>query len=326
MLDPASTMIAAGKLGRSVANIKMRELQVFSAVLRTGATTRAGEILGLSQPAVSAAISGLEAELGFHLFDRVKGRLQPTIEAGYFYESVHRLIDEFNNLGQVAKDIREANVGHVRIAASHAFSQHLLPRVIARFRSLRPNVEIIVHTQSSHQVREGLHAQQFDIGIAELPVFHQSVEIEEIAFPCVCVMKDDCALAQLPFVTPNDMKDYPLILNSPDHMVTFQINKAFREAGVEPRTRIEAQLMGVACAIAQQGAGIAIVDQLTATHYTMHGIAIRQINPVIILNVAIITPKLRPRSIATKLFHDLLREEIFIAASDRHLEISTGIL
>lgn len=296
-----------------MANFKLRELQVFSAVLKTGATTRAGEILGLSQPAVSSAISGLESELGFPLFDRVKGRLLPTVEAGYFYESVRRLLDEFDNLGQIAKDIREANVGNVRIAASHAFSEHLLPKVIARFRKLRPNVEIVLQTQSSHHVREGLHSQQFDIGIAELPVFHPSVEIEEVSFPCVCVMMQDCELAKLSVVTPQDMKDYPLILNSPDHMVSLQINKAFREAGIEPSMPIEAMLMGVACSIAEQGAGIAVVDQLTAAHYAAHGVVSRPIEPKIALNVAVILPKLRPRSIATQLFYDLLKDEIYRA-------------
>lgn len=293
-----------------MSHIKMRELQVFSAVLRTGAATRAGDLLGLSQPAVSAIIAGLETELGFQLFDRVKGRLQPTVEAGYFYEFAQKLVDEYENLDQVAKNIREAKIGNVRIAANPAISQHLLPRVIARFRDLRPNIEIVLQTQSSHLVREWLHAQQFDIGVAELPVFHQSVEIEEVTYPCVCIMPKGSPLSGCSVITPKDLEEYPIILNSRDHMVTFQINKAFKEAGLEPFARIESELTGVACAIAEQGAGVAIVDLLTAAHYSARGMVFRRFEPTINLNLAVLLPKLRPRSIAAQLFLDLLKEEI----------------
>lgn len=290
--------------------IKMRALQIFSAVLRTGAETRAGEMLGLSQPAVSAVLANLETELGFKLFDRVKGRLQPTTEAGYFYEYSQRLVSQFENLDKVAQDIREANSGHIRIAANPSVSLHVLPQVIARFRKSHPNIELMIQTQSSHQVREALHTQQFDIGIAEMPVLYQSVDVEEISSLCVCVMPSGHPLEALEVVTPQDMVGHPTVVTAREHMVTDRLRRIFAEAGLDLSIVVEAQLVDVTCSIVAQGGGIAVIDTMTAMDFAHRGVVARPFLPRITLDLAVMFPRTRPRSIATRAFHAMLQQEM----------------
>ena len=61
-----------------------RQVEAFQAVMETGSVTKAGKVLYISQPAVSRLISDLESNVGFKLFFRRKGRLEPTVKADDF--------------------------------------------------------------------------------------------------------------------------------------------------------------------------------------------------------------------------------------------------
>ncbi len=56
-------------------HITLRQIEVFTEVLKSGSTTQASQVLSLSQSAVSAALADLENQLGVQLFDRVGKRL-----------------------------------------------------------------------------------------------------------------------------------------------------------------------------------------------------------------------------------------------------------
>ena len=61
--------------------ITSRQLEAFRAIMEHGTVTAAAERLGVSQPAVSKILAGLEHEIGYPLFTRIKRRLAPTSEA-----------------------------------------------------------------------------------------------------------------------------------------------------------------------------------------------------------------------------------------------------
>ena len=265
--------------------------------------------MGLSQPTISALLSNLEAELGFKLFMRHRGRLAPTVEARYFFESVDKIISGYENLGQIAKDIREANSGNIRIAAAPAISVHILPRVIARFRAQHPNVRLDVQTQSSYIVREWLSTQQFDIGFAEPPIDVQSVDVDMLSYRCVCIMPARHPLAKRKTITPADLANQPLVMPAKEHMVTIQLRRAFEKAGCQVEPVVESQLMIVVGAIVAEGNGVGIVDPMTAAHFDGRGAISRPFSVDIRLELAAIFPKTRPRSRVTAAFYELFREE-----------------
>ena len=61
--------------------MRLRHIEIFHAIYTTGSITNAAKILHVSQPSVSKVLSHAEMQLGFKLFERVKGRLVPTEEA-----------------------------------------------------------------------------------------------------------------------------------------------------------------------------------------------------------------------------------------------------
>lgn len=73
-------------------DVNIRHLRVLSAVAANASITRAAEICGLSQPAVTQAISKIEADLGETLFDRGAKGVFATAVGSLFVERVARAL------------------------------------------------------------------------------------------------------------------------------------------------------------------------------------------------------------------------------------------
>src|SRR3546814_975514 len=91
--------------------MNIRSLEVFKAVMQSGSTTTAGQLLEMSQSAISRQLSGLEETLGFPLFYREKGRLLPTNEATALLAQVVDLVDGVAKLMRRAEDLKAGPAG-----------------------------------------------------------------------------------------------------------------------------------------------------------------------------------------------------------------------
>ena len=81
-----------------------RQIDVFRTVMATGHVTRAADRLGSSQPTISRDLARLEQVLGMALFERVRGRLRPTVRAQALLAEVER---SYIGLDRIAATIAE---------------------------------------------------------------------------------------------------------------------------------------------------------------------------------------------------------------------------
>ena len=77
--------------------MRLRHIELFHAVLTTGSLTGAAHLLNISQPAASKALQHAEHQLGFALFARVRGRLEPTRNAQMLRPRVDRIMQELHD-------------------------------------------------------------------------------------------------------------------------------------------------------------------------------------------------------------------------------------
>jgi DNA-binding transcriptional LysR family regulator len=68
--------------------MRIRYIEIFSAVMQTGTVMGAAQVLHVSQPAATRLLQQAERHVGFALFDRVKGRLVATREARVLYAEI----------------------------------------------------------------------------------------------------------------------------------------------------------------------------------------------------------------------------------------------
>ena len=128
-----------GRIGRRV---KLRDIHVLSAVVRSGSMAKAAAGLAMSQSAVSEAIAGLEDALRVKLLDRSSQGITPTIYADVLLKRGNVVFDE---LSQAIKDIEflaKPTAGEVRVASQEFFTAGFLPAVIEQLSARYPQIAV----------------------------------------------------------------------------------------------------------------------------------------------------------------------------------------
>jgi DNA-binding transcriptional LysR family regulator len=134
-------------------------LKVLDALLRDASTTRAGQRIGLSQPAVSAALGRLRAAFGDPLFVRDGQALRPTEFALSLAAPLQHLLEDTSQLlARPAFDPATAT-DLFRVAAADFFTEMLLPDLTARLERDAPGVKLrytdAIGTKNMDDIREG---------------------------------------------------------------------------------------------------------------------------------------------------------------------------
>ncbi len=286
--------------------MRLRQLECFRALMLHGTMTRAAELLGMSQPGVSAMIAGLEHATGLNLFVRRNGRLQPTPEAKLFYVEAARALEAVENTLRIAGEIRSGRRGHLAIAAYPSISISLLPRLLSQFSEDRPGLQIKIITRNSGTVRELMSTQRFDIAIAELPLDYPTSHMEVFSYECLCMLPRGHPLAKLEQITPNDLDGVPFVTLFRGDPVYQQLASAFSEYGARWHVVAETEFFSTACELVTAGRGIGVVDPVVSQPFTKD-LALRPFKPAISYQIAILYPTHEELSQVAKDFIGMLR-------------------
>lgn len=289
--------------------LNLRQIEAFRCVYQTGSMTLAGEMMGVSQPAISRLIRDLEAEVDFPLFERTRGRLTPTRNATAFYREVQRSFHGLDRLGRVAEDLRQRRAGDLRIAATVASSFYLLPAVIQRFREDWPDVKIALHGCASPEVLECVASQQYDIGIAVTPTEAPGVRAYPLPkLDTVCVMPEDHPLAAKDVIGPQDLDGAPLLLISEYSSTQQRVLRSLEDAGAHLNVVMEATYSAPICEAIRRGAGVAVLEPVTVRSYEGDGLVARPYRPAIPVELNLIAAG--DLSARAEAFYDLVKEEM----------------
>ena len=275
-------------------------------------TVGASRKLAISQPAVSSALSRMEAQLGFRLFDRNGNRLIARQEAKILFAASDTMVLFSEALEQTIEDLRQNRLGHVRISATPQLGHSVVPGAIQRFMADRPAVKVFFDVVDSHTVIESAEALAADFGLAialesELQNTFRMVKIASVDM--VCIVPVGHRLARHEALTPLDLKAFPLIGLSDLTRLSPLVKYAYRIAGVPYQAAIEVRYSHTACLLVGARAGIAVVDLFSAIAHAkqQHFVAI-PFQPETIVDAWAIFKKERPLSrLATALLAEIQR-------------------
>lgn len=243
-----------------------RQLEIVRAVMRSGSVTDAAAFLSISQPAVSMVLKECEHRMGFKLFSRRQGRLKPTKEALALLPELERVFAGIEQVQQLAQDLRETRVGLIRIAATAAIADSLLPQAIRLLSQTHPNVQIAIHTMLSLDVVEEVAMDRVDLGLVMSPQEFRGSEVIDLCHSeLVCVVADGHPASNLQHIDPAGLAKYPLISFSRNLPLGASIDDVFRRARVRRRIAIEVGPTSAACSLVRLGVGCAVVDPFVLT-------------------------------------------------------------
>jgi DNA-binding transcriptional LysR family regulator len=121
---------------------RLTSLIAFAKAGSLGSYTAAARSLSISPSAVSKSVQRLEQRLGVSLFTRTTRSLTLTAEGRELHERALRLLQDAEEIEQLAKAARAAPSGNLRIAASLPIGLHVIAPALAKFRRLHPSVTI----------------------------------------------------------------------------------------------------------------------------------------------------------------------------------------
>ena len=189
-------------------HITLRQIEVFTEVLKSGSTTQASQLLSLSQSAVSAALADLEGQLGVQLFDRVGKRLVLNEHGRLLYPRAVGLLEQATDIEQL---FREDN-GAIRLYASSTIGNYLLPGMIAAWRRDYPQLPLELSVGNSQDVINAVADFRVDLGLIEGPCHVSDIVSEPwLEDELVVFAAPDTPLRQQP-VTLESLAAAPWIL------------------------------------------------------------------------------------------------------------------
>jgi len=290
--------------------LRFRQLQAFHAIVETGTVTGAAGLLGISQPGVSNLLSQLEDQAGMALFERLHGRLLPTPEAELLFAEVDTVMRGMSKVTQTMVDLKTRKLGQLQIASQHAMSFGFMPRLIARFASDRPELNISFQSQYSSKVQEWVWNGLFEIGVCEMPLLYDTLTVYPLYVETMLALHKDNPLARYEVLTPELLAGEPFIVMGQDHMTHRRLREAFQDAGVPLRTRVHSHLFKNLLSFVQEGMGVALLDRFMFDYDMQGDVITRPFRPTIRMDMCVITSKSRPMSQLGKEFLDLLLGEL----------------
>jgi DNA-binding transcriptional LysR family regulator len=291
--------------------LNFRQIEAFRAVMLTGTTISAAQMLYTTQPSISRLLAQVQAATGLKLFELDRGRLRPTPEANKLFEAVQRSFQGLENIEQTAVLLRKSGTGLLRLGSTPALALGMLPGVISRFRVLHADVPITLHTVGSHHIRDGLLTGQFDVGLTTNPFHFQGAEFRTEVLDqteAVCVMGRGDPLAAKASVSPRDFESATLLTLHADDDLTGEWRRTLAHKGVTPASVIETTYSATICALAAARIGIGVVNPYTALLFRDR-LHIARVTPRLVVRTFVAYPAHATASALTKEFVGLLADD-----------------
>jgi DNA-binding transcriptional LysR family regulator len=221
--------------------LRLRDLHVFLEVVQSGSMAKAAARLGVSQPAVSEVIAGLEHALSVRLLDRSSQGVQPTV---FGQALVKRAIAAFDELHQGMRDIEvlaDPSAGALRIGCAESVASAILPPIIQRFTRQYPRVVLQVDQVTSPGLDlPQLRARSIDLVLARIvqptreDAFAEELDVE-VLFEDQPVLAAGARSrwARARRIDLADLVEEPWILTPPTSWTTKVVAEAFHSRGLK---------------------------------------------------------------------------------------------
>lgn len=291
-------------------NYSLKQLRVFVTIVRLGSFSRAGEVLGLTQSAVSHSVKELEAEVGVRLLDRTTREVVLTDAGLRLANRVERLLDE---LQTALLDVRSFGVqrsGTVRVASSQTISAHLMPQCIAVGEQQYPDIRIVLRDQPQQQVLKSIRNAEVDFGIVVDPIQAVDLDCEAILYePFLLLCRNDHPFANQPEVQWAALNGYRLVLQDYASGSRPLIDSALRQQGVEAQVVQEIGHPATLFPMVTAGIGISIFPALALPLPEGGQLKVRRLIPEINRALMLVRRKNRSLTPAAEVIWQVVRQQ-----------------
>ncbi len=191
----------------------LRQLRYFIALNDHRSFVRAAEAMGITQPAFSRSIQGLEQELGCILVDRGNKDLRPTPEGQMVLQHALRLVQGANQLSNDVRRMTKLDAGELHFGAGPAPAVDLVPRALTSFLKAHPRVQTRLRVDNWENLSRALGREEIEFFIADIRHFEADPNFQTRALTPrrgLFFCRPGHPLLSKDSLSTNDLFDYPL--------------------------------------------------------------------------------------------------------------------
>ena len=238
--------------------------------------TKAAESLYLTQPTLSKTLKTLEAEVGQPLFRRLGNKYIPTYAGERYIERAQEILQLKKELDQEMGDIISKNEGVLKIGFPAMRSTYMLPCTLPIFRSLYPEVRILIREEMSDVLVRLI--QEGEIDLAFFNRFENDKDIDytimsreemllvvskETPLCGMCVKMHGC---KYPHMDLRLLSDQNVIMQVPGQRTRSITDRIFKNAGMEPNIILETGNIQAEAELAARNFGVAFITETHLKH------------------------------------------------------------
>jgi DNA-binding transcriptional LysR family regulator len=244
--------------------MQIESLKVFCDLAETESFTKAAQINGVTQSAVSQQISSLERLFKSLLIERSKKKFRLTREGQVLYDYSKQIISTFESLHSQLQELKDIISGTIRVATIYSIGLHDLPPYVKRFMKSYPTVNVHVEYRRANQVYEDVLGNVVDLGLVAYPSKDAKLEIVPLRKdPLVLICHPQHAFAKLKNIKLKSLVGQKFVGFEPDIPTRKALDKILREYGVSVNNVMEFDNIETVKRAVEIDAGVAIVPQAT---------------------------------------------------------------
>lgn len=258
----------------------INQLEVLIAVAREKSFSRAAEVLGRTQPAVSQAIRRLELEIGEKLFDRSSKDGTLTSSGEVLVDYARQMLNLRHAANTALREMKNLQNGKVTISANEHTVFYLLP-VIEEFRRQHPTIKIEVQRGVASRIPDQITAREAELGVI-------SFKPSDASLRSVSVMNDELMLIVAPdhrlagkqSVSVKELGQETFIAHNAPSPYRQKVIETFAKFDTKLHISVELPSLEAIKRMVETGIGVALVPKLSAAAEVasgqIHGLSVKE--------------------------------------------------
>jgi len=254
---------------RASSEAGVEELRAFVAVARTGSTSRAAELLGRTQPAISARLAALERAWGTRLFSRQSRGMRLTPEGARLLPSAEQVLRGLDELDRLA-GLPVARPTDLRLGAGDALGRELLPKALARLLRCERDIEVHLREGPTPLLLDSLARGEIDLALVVLAVGDvrpTGIELEPLIESPVVLLAPAGKRGKIGRepVSLSSLAERRLVTLQPGSSFRRHLERAFEAGGVPFKPAVELGNLSLVQRFVAAGLGFAPVPRVAFT-------------------------------------------------------------
>src|SRR5579872_615876 len=212
-----------------------QRIRVFHAVATQLNYSKAAQELGISQPAVSFHIRGLEEELGISLFERVGKQLFLTAAGRILEEDTARMLLLEEEARIALTELAGLDRGVLVVGASATIGIYLLPEVLGVFRQRHPSLKVNLKLGNKARTLERLRDNEVDFGLVAGPLREPDLVSEAyLEDELIPIVSPSHRLAQRHRIQPAELRTETFLMRERGSGTQQRLEERLFQMGVQP--------------------------------------------------------------------------------------------